>query len=130
MYYPMYFDPTYVLVLIGVVICMIASAKMNSTFNKYSKVLNMKGLTGAAAAQRVLEHGGSLLTQVQMTGGHLTDHFDPKTNIIRLSQGVYGSATVSAVGWQPMKQVTRFSMQQVMDLSIQDCYLSDCKYWF
>ena len=53
MYYPMYFDPTYVLVLIGVVICMIASAKMNSTFNKYSKVLNMKGLTGAAAAQRV-----------------------------------------------------------------------------
>ena len=54
MYYPMYFDPTYVLVLIGVVICMIASAKMNSTFNKYSRVRSNSGMTGAQAAQRIL----------------------------------------------------------------------------
>ena len=94
-----YFDYTYLLFLApAIIITMIAQIGVKTTFNKYSKVLNMKGLTGAAAAQRVLEHGGSLLTQVQMTGGHLTDHFDPKTNIIRLSQSVYGSATVSAVG--------------------------------
>mgnify|MGYP001160405118 FL=1 len=94
-----YFDYTYLLFLApAIIITMIAQIGVKTTFNQYSKVLNMKGLTGAASAQRVLEHGGSLLTQVQMTGGHLTDHFDPKTNIIRLSQSVYGSATVSAVG--------------------------------
>ncbi len=94
-----YFNYTYLLFMIpAIIVTMIAQISVKSTYNKYSKVLNMKGLTGAAAAQSVLEHGGSLLTQIQMTGGYLTDHFDPKVNIIRLSQGVYGSATVAAVG--------------------------------
>ena len=111
-----YFDYTYLLFLApAIIITMIAQIGVKTTFNKYSKVLNMKGLTGAAAAQRVLEHGGSLLTQVQMTGGHLTDHFDPKTNIIRLSQSVYGSATVSAVGVAAHE--AGHAVQQVMDLS-------------
>ena len=94
-----YFDYTYLIFMApAIILSMIAQISVKSTFNKYSQVLNMQGLTGAAAAQRVLEHGGSLLTQVQMTGGHLTDHFDPKVNIIRLSQSVYGSASVAAVG--------------------------------
>ena len=58
MYYPMYFDPTYVLVLIGVVICMIASAKMNSTFNKYSRVRSHSGMTGREAAETILRRAG------------------------------------------------------------------------
>ena len=62
-----YFDYTYLLFLApAIIITMIAQIGVKTTFNQYSKVLNMKGLTGAAAAQRVLEHGGSLLTQVQM----------------------------------------------------------------
>ena len=75
-----YFDYTYLLFLApAIIITMIAQIGVKTTFNKYSKVLNMKGLTGAAAAQRVLEHGGSLLTQVQMlksqnrTGSFLPD---------------------------------------------------------
>ena len=98
-----YFDYTYLLFLApAIIITMIAQIGVKTTFNKYSKVLNMKGLTGAAAAQRVLEHGGSLLTQVQMTGGH---------------KAYMAAQPYLLLGWQPMKQVTRFSMQQVMDLS-------------
>ncbi len=114
-----YFDYTYLLFLApAIIITMIAQIGVKTTFNKYSKVLNMKGLTGAAAAQRVLEHGGSLLTQVQMTGGHLTDHFDPKKPTSFVCHKAYMAAQpYLLLGWQPMKQVTRFSMQQVMDLS-------------
>ena len=58
MYYPMYFDPTYILVLIGVVICLIASARVKSTFNKYSRYRSMSGMTGAQAAERILNSAG------------------------------------------------------------------------
>ena len=84
MYYPMYFDPTYGLVLIGVIICMLASAKMNSTFKKYSRVRNHSGLTGREAAEQILHRAGIYDVRVERVSGNLTDHFDPRTKVLRL----------------------------------------------
>ena len=98
MYYPMYFDPTYVLVLIGVVICMISSAKMNSTFNKYSRVRSHSGMTGRGAAETILRRAGIYDVRVEHISGNLTDHYDPKAKVLRLSDSVYGSRSVAAVG--------------------------------
>ena len=98
MYYPMYFDPTYVLVLIGVVICMIASAKMNSTFNKYSRVRSHSGMTGREAAETILRRAGIYDVRVEHISGNLTDHYDPRSKVLRLSDATYGQTSVAAVG--------------------------------
>ena len=98
MYYPMYFDPTYILVLIGVVICLIASAKMNSTFSRYSRVRNHSGMTGRDAAEQILHREGLYDVRIEHISGNLTDHYDPTANVIRLSDSVYGSTSVAAIG--------------------------------
>ena len=98
MYYPMYFDPTYILVLIGVVISLIASGMVNSSFNKYAKVRNTKGITGAEAAERVLHAAGIHDVRIEHVSGNLTDHYDPRSKVLRLSDTVYGSSSVAAVG--------------------------------
>ena len=98
MYYPMYFDPTYVLVLIGVVICMIASAKMNSTFNKYSRVRSHSGMTGREAAETILRRAGIYDVRVEHISGNLTDHYDPRTKTVSLSEDIYGRNSLAAVG--------------------------------
>ena len=82
----------------ALIISLIAQAKVKSTYSKYSKVINRMGLTGAEAARRVLSAGGVTNVQITSVGGNLTDHFDPRTNTIRLSDGVYGRNTVAAVG--------------------------------
>lgn len=82
----------------ALIISLIAQAKVKSTYSKYSKVINRMGLTGAEAARRVLSAGGVTNVQITSVGGNLTDHFDPRTNTIRLSDGVYGKSTVAAVG--------------------------------
>ena len=98
MYYPMYFDPTYILVLIGVVICLIASAKMNSTFSRYSRVRNHSGMTGRDAAEQILHREGLYDVRIEHVSGNLTDHYDPKARVLRLSDSVYGSNSVAAIG--------------------------------
>ena len=98
MYYPMYFDSTYVLVLIGVVLCMAASAKVNSTYAKFSRVRNHAGITGAMAAQQILRQSGIYDVRVERVSGKLTDHYDPSNKILRLSDSVYGKRSVAAVG--------------------------------
>ena len=98
MYYPMYFDPTYVLVLIGVVLCMAASAKVNSTYAKYSRVGNHAGITGAMAAQQILRQSGICDVRVERVSGKLTDHYDPSNKVLRLSDSTYGSTSVAALG--------------------------------
>lgn len=98
MYYPYYFDPTYVLVLIGVVLSLIASAKVKSTFGKYSYVRSMSGMTGAEVAQRILHSSGIYDVQIQRVPGHLTDHYDPRSKVLRLSDSVYGQSSVAAIG--------------------------------
>lgn len=71
---------------------------MKSTYNKYSKVYNTKGMTGAEISKAILDSAGVQGVEVQMVSGKLTDHFDPKSNVIRLSEEVYNSSTVSAIG--------------------------------
>lgn len=87
-----------VLVLPCIVFAMWAQAKVNSTFNKYSKVGSRYGLTGAQAAMAVLRKNSVVGVRVERVAGRLTDHFDPRTNIIRLSEAVYDSTSVAAIG--------------------------------
>lgn len=96
--YGMFFDPTYFLVIIGIVISMAASAKVKSTFNKYSKVRSMSGMTGAQAAQRILDQAGLSDVRVEHVSGNLTDHYDPRTKVVSLSDATYGASSVAAVG--------------------------------
>lgn len=98
MYYPMYFDPTYILVLAGVVISMIASAKMRSTFGRYSRVRSRSGMTGREAAERLLRSQGIYDVRVEYVSGNLTDHYDPRNKVLRLSDATYNSASVAAIG--------------------------------
>lgn len=94
----MYFDYTYLLVVIGAIICMIASARVNSTFNKYSRYQSMSGMTGAQAAQAILQNAGIYDVEVRHVSGNLTDHYNPKTKTVNLSDSVYNSRSVAAVG--------------------------------
>lgn len=97
----MYFwgwDPTYILVLIGAIISMIASANVKSTYNKYSRVRSMTGLTGAEAAQRILNSQGIYDVRIEHVSGQLTDHYDPRAHVLRLSDATYASTSVAAVG--------------------------------
>ena len=101
MYYGSYygFDWTYlVLVLPCLLLSMWASSSVNSTFQKFSKVHSIRRLTGAQAAQRVLSANGVTGVQILRVSGKLTDHFDPKSNVIRLSDPVYDSTSVAAIG--------------------------------
>ena len=93
-----YWDPTYILVVIGAVICMIASARVTGTFNKYSQLRSMSGMNGAQVAQRVLQAAGIYDVQVRHVSGSLTDHYDPRTKTVNLSDPVYNATSVAALG--------------------------------
>lgn len=93
------FDWTYfILVLPCVILAMWASANVNSTFKKYSQVLSSRQLTGADAARRILSFHGISGVAVEQVSGNLTDHYDPRSQIIRLSDSVYNSTSVAAIG--------------------------------
>lgn len=93
------FDWTYiVLVLPCLLLSLWASSSVNSTFKRYSTQYSMRGITGAEAAQRVLAHNGVRGVRIERISGNLTDHFDPKTNVIRLSDSVYNSTSTAAIG--------------------------------
>ena len=98
--YPMFygFDRTYLLVLVAAIFSIWASARVNSTYQKYAKVRSMQGLTGAEAAQRILYYAGLTNIRVERVSGNLTDHYDPKSKVLRLSDSTYGSASVAAIG--------------------------------
>ena len=98
MYYPMFYDPTYILVMIGVVICLLASAKMNSTFSKYSRVRSHSGMTGKEAAEALLHREGIYDVRVEYVAGSLTDHYDPRSKVLRLSDATYQQTSVAAIG--------------------------------
>lgn len=93
-----YWDPTYILVVLGAVICMIASARVKGTFNKYSQLRSMSGMNGAQVAQRVLQAAGIYDVQVRHVSGSLTDHYDPRTKTVNLSDPVYNATSVAALG--------------------------------
>ena len=94
-----FFDYTYFLFMLpALIISLYAQFKVSSTFSKYSKVRNSRGFTGADAARKVLQQNGVANVAVEHIAGDLTDHFDPRTNIIRLSNSVHSSDSVAAVG--------------------------------
>ena len=93
-----YFDPTYSLVLIGLILCVLASARVRSTYAKYARVRSRSGMTGKEAAERILRGAGIYDVRVEHVGGNLTDHYDPRSKVLRLSDATYQSASVAAVG--------------------------------
>lgn len=100
-YFSYYYLSNYyyiILVLPMVIFSMIASARVNSSFKKYSKVMSGRRITGAQAAFEVLRHYGITNVQIERVSGNLTDHYDPRSNVIRLSDNVYNSTSVAAIG--------------------------------
>lgn len=99
MFYYYGFDMTYViLVLPCIILSLWASARVNSTFKKYSNQFSRRRITGAEAAQRVLHANGVRDVRIERVSGNLTDHYDPRANVIRLSDGVYDSTSTAAIG--------------------------------
>ena len=96
MYY--FYDPTYLLVIIGFLLASFASMGVNVTFKKYEKVKSMRNYTGADAARRILDANGLHNVRVEHISGNLTDHYDPKSDVIRLSDATYASTSVAAIG--------------------------------
>lgn len=95
----MYLDWTYIaLVLPAVLFALWASARVNSTFEKYSRQHVACGMTGAQAARLILDANGLTQVRIERISGNLTDHYDPRTDTVRLSEGVYGAATTAAIG--------------------------------
>ncbi len=93
-----YYDSTYILVFIAFALTLFASFGVKSTFAKYDKIRNTRGITGADAARRILSSNGIGNVTVEHTPGSLTDHFDPRTNVVRLSDATYNSNSVAAIG--------------------------------
>ena len=93
------FDMTYIILVLPCIILSIwASSNVNSTFKKYSQQHSIRCITGVEAAQRVLSANGVSGVRIERVGGNLTDHFDPRTNVIRLSDSVYSSTSTAAIG--------------------------------
>jgi Zn-dependent membrane protease YugP len=93
-----YYDPTYMLVIFAFVLTLIASGGIKRTFSKYNEVRNARGMTGADAARMILNRNGLSNVAIERVSGDLTDHFDPRTNVLRLSDSTYASDSVAAVG--------------------------------
>ena len=96
--YYTYWDPTYILVVIGAVISMIASANVKRSFQKNSRVYNQRGLRAEQVAEMILRSAGITDVSIRRVSGDLTDHYDPSKKVVNLSDSVYGSTSVSAVG--------------------------------
>ena len=93
-----YFDWTYILLIPAFILSMWAQFKVSSTFSKYSKVSNRRGMTGADAARYILDINGLRHVRIERINGNLTDHFDPRSNGVRLSDSTYASTSVGAIG--------------------------------
>ncbi len=93
-----YFDWTYILVIIGALICLAASANVNSTYKKYEKVKSRNGLTAQEAARMILQGAGITDVRIERVSGSLTDHYSSKEKVLRLSDSTYGSTSVAAIG--------------------------------
>ncbi len=95
MWYDYYY---FILVIPAMLVSLWAQIRVKGTYSKMSKLQNTRGLTGAQAAQRVLSYYGINDVRIEPVAGTLTDHYDPRDNVIRLSQGVYNASTIAAVG--------------------------------
>ena len=98
MYYGYGFDTTYLLVIIGAVLCLVASAHVKSTYRKYAGIRSASGITGTQAAEAILRRNGVVGVTVQHVAGELTDHYDPSRGVVNLSDATYNSTSVAAIG--------------------------------
>ena len=92
------FDWTIILVIPGLIVSIWAQIKVKTTFNKYSKIYTKKGMTGSVAARKILDDNGLHHVRIEQISGHLSDHYDPRANVIRLSTSVYASTSPAAIG--------------------------------
>lgn len=92
------FDPTYFLVIIAALFSIWASFRVNHTYNKYARVRSMTGMTGAMAAEKILHSQGIYDVRIERVSGRLTDHYDPSSKVLRLSEATHDNASVAAVG--------------------------------
>ncbi|XME03280.1 zinc metallopeptidase [Lachnospiraceae bacterium C1.1] len=97
-YYPFYYDSTYILIVIGFIISMAASAHVKSVFNRYARVGSQLRLTGAQVAERMLAANGVAGVRVQPVRGSLTDNYNPMNKTVNLSESVYASTSIAALG--------------------------------
>ena len=142
-------DWTIIIMIPALIFALWAQSKVNSTFNRYAKVHNRRGITGADAARRVLDANGLYHVTIERVHGHLTDHYDPKAEVIRLSDAVYASTGIAAlgvaaheaghavqhaVGYAPIKlrtaiiPLTRFGSVMAMPLFILGMIFSGASY--
>ncbi|EOU1108910.1 zinc metallopeptidase [Clostridium perfringens] len=98
MLYPYYIDPTYLILIPAILISAWAQFKVSSTFNKYSTVRSINGYTGAQVARILLNDAGLQEVEIQQVPGRLSDHYDPRAKVLRLSSDVYGSTSVASIG--------------------------------
>ena len=96
--YGMYWDPTYFLVIIGLIITMIASAKVKSTYSRYERVCSHSGITAAQAAEQILHGAGLYNVRIERISGQLTDNYDPRSKVLHLSDSTFRSTSVAAIG--------------------------------
>lgn len=96
--YPYYFDWTYILIIIGMVLALMAQAKVKSTFSRFAKVYSKRGITAAEAADMILRSNGIYDVNIEHVSGNLTDHYDSRDKTLRLSDSTYNSTSVAAIG--------------------------------
>ncbi|MGI6349817.1 MAG: zinc metallopeptidase [Eubacteriaceae bacterium] len=94
----MLYEVTLLILIPGILFSIFASIKVRTTYKKYSKIGNSKNITGRAAARRILDSAGLSNVKIEPVGGNLTDHYDPRAYVLRLSEGVYDSTSVAAIG--------------------------------
>lgn len=97
MYYGMFYDPTFIILIPAVIITVIAQSRVNRAYGNYSQVADLKGITGAEAARRILDANGLADVPVEMTGGYLSDHYDPRSRTMRLSGNVYNDPSLASI---------------------------------
>ena len=93
-----FYDPTWWLIIVGMLLCLAASGNVSATYRKYSKIENARGMTASEVAERILKGAGISDVRIERIEGELTDHYDPKNKVVRLSEGVYYSTSVAAIG--------------------------------
>lgn len=93
-----FYDPTWWLIIVGMLLCLAASGNVSATYRKYNKIENARGMTASEVAERILKGAGISDVRIERIEGELTDHYDPKNKVVRLSEGVYYSTSVAAIG--------------------------------
>lgn len=93
-----YWDPTYIIMIPAILFALYAQNKIKSTFTRFQKVKNSHGYTASDVARQILDENGLFQVRIERIQGNLTDHFDPKDNVVRLSDTVYGSQSVASIG--------------------------------